>query len=306
MREGEIRNEQAFPASDIQHNHEVSQVTIHFGGAQGAPARQVVAIKKGPNWEPSAWNGTRQVGHGPGYVREVAVPQLAEDLGHGLQDVFPPTVKRTINGRDYSVQLVVPNGKTLFDYLKNKEEVPQLDRGTAEKIRVFDYIIGNADRHGKNLLVVTSDRGDGHKAAHPIGIDNGLSIPEGSVPYPLNYDHAEFRWPTLFVKGQTGPLKQETKDFIRNIDLDAVAKRLKGSDVSRWATIHTLRRIERVKQDPSFLELRPEDINSNGVNGAANLPRVAAVAIRETQDLSEERLNAIHQIVDKYYGGKDF
>jgi phosphoinositide 3-/4-kinase-like protein len=300
FREGQIREERAFPAHDVIGTHEVSQVKILWG------QKEVVGIKKGPNWEPPSWNGTRQVAHGPGYVREVLVPRLAEDMGHGLETVFPPTEKRHLNGRDYSIQLVVPNGKTLFDYLRTKEEIPQLDRVTAEKLRVFDYVIGNSDRHGKNLLVFKDNEGGGKIVAHPIGIDNGLSIPEGSVPYPLNYDHPEFRWPTLFVKGQTGPLRQETKDFIGSIDPEAVAKRLNASDVNREAAVHTLRRIQQLKQDPSFLELRNEDFNSDGVNGAANLPRVAVMAVKERQNLDDAALKNIDQIVDKFYHGKDF
>src|SRR5262249_42644422 len=151
-----------------------------------------------------------------------------------------------------SVQLGVKKAKTVASLSDN--ETRQLNRHDAEKLRFFDYVIGNRDRHNENLLVYVE-----HGEYRPVAVDHVLTLPEG----PMASDR--FRWPTGLTKDQTGALLTETKLYILSIEPRVVAKTLADAGVSRTATTHALRRLARVqgeihRGDPSILELRPSDI----------------------------------------------
>ena len=169
-------------------------------------------------------------------LREVATSNLARHL---LVPFVPRTVGREIEGLHGSVQLFVPDALRSTDAWKPGAALVRRD---AEKLRVFDYLIGNSDRTVRNLMV---RRRDGDHA--PVAIDNGNAFPRGPIP--------QFQWPAVWVLPHRGPLLTQTRRFIAEIDPAAVARVLAGSGIEQDAAVHVLRRLERLKRDPSFLEV---------------------------------------------------
>jgi hypothetical protein len=178
---------------------------------------------------------------------------LRNAAASGLADVMkvpfvPVTVRRVIGKTPSSVQVVVPNAIVVNDLTgdkipKNAAGKPlQLNRAAAEKLRVFDFIVGNRDRHGGNMMVY-EENGE----LMPVAIDNDYTFPEGPI------DH--FAWPAGITTKQTGKLLDETLAFISSIDSTAVARSLVKSKIPPVAIRRVLLRIELVKKDPSFLEL---------------------------------------------------
>jgi len=202
-------------------------------------------------------------------AREAAASELAIALG---VPYVPRTVVREVGGRRGSLQLWVEDAQRAKDIAAPGRE---LDRGAAEMLRVFDYLIGNSDRSGKNLMV--KERGGRFV---PVAIDNGNSFPRAPIP--------RFRWPHAWVAGQTGPLLPETRAFIDRIDPAEVLAVLERSGIERDAAIHVLRRLTRLKRDPGFLEV-PRGraaglrmvlrITMAGRSGSQRLPRAERDAI---------------------------
>lgn len=169
-------------------------------------------------------------------TREAAASDLAIALG---VPYVPRTVEREIGGRRGSLQLWVDDAHRARDHAGPGRT---LDREAAEMVRVFDYLIGNSDRSGKNLLVRVSG-----SRFLPVAIDNANSFPRSPIP--------RFRWPTDWVAGQTGPLLPQTRGFIAGIDPSLVAGVLQRAGIERDAAVHLLRRLARLQRDASFLEV---------------------------------------------------
>lgn len=111
------------------------------------------------------------IDHGTQWRREVAASDVARILGFG--DLVPPTAFRAHAGRDGSLQQFVPDAmeaRTLTDHYRYDGD------DDAARAAVFDYLIGNTDRHPGNWLVR-----NGKLAL----IDNGLS-------FPHTIDHSDF------------------------------------------------------------------------------------------------------------------
>jgi hypothetical protein len=255
------------------------------------PARIVTFAHQGTTVRAIVKGELPEAGYGLTYMREAAASHLAESLGHGLEAIVPPTTRRVVDGQPSSVQEIAEGAKSFYELEQSGKPLPSLNLALMEKLRVFDYVIGNKDRHGKNLLV----RWDEHGQAVPVAIDNGLSLPEGAVP------DEHFAWPTLLAP-HSGALSAETKAFIRGIDSKGVAQVLKQSGISREATLHTLRRVERVKKDSTFLELQPADINAQGEFMSAELKGPAVLGKHTFQQLSKEELEKVDGIVSDVYG----
>ncbi len=116
------------------------------------------------------------------------------DRALGL-DVTPPTVVRKGEQGVGSFQAWIPDAKT---YDEGGPEAG-LSEEEAQKIALFDYLIGSQDRHGGNFMV--------DKAGKAHAIDNGLSFGRG-----LTYDTfgIKDRFPTLAVRSE--PLELFNKE----------------------------------------------------------------------------------------------
>jgi len=208
------------------------------------------------------------------YKNEVRAAKLAAALG--LTFLVPPTVERMIDGQRGSLQLFV-EGAT------GAASSGALDRGSIEKLRVFDYVIGNADRTAPNVML----REQGGRAI-PIGIDNGLTFPNGTT---LGLRERPF--PAALLDGHTGPLLAETHTFIGSISPIVVARVLLASGAEARQVAHVLRRLAHLKRDSSFLEIKQP-----GPHGAAEmLRRTVEAADSRTQGLAPAELEAVNQII---------
>ena len=90
-------------------------------------------------------------------------------------DFVPPTVIRSVKGKTASLQQFVENAKTYSEHLDefhanpDSQHFPGYDREN-EKLRFFDYLINNYDRHCGNYLV---------QGSKLIAIDHGLTFDDG-------------------------------------------------------------------------------------------------------------------------------
>jgi hypothetical protein len=169
------------------------------------------------------------------YQREIAASQLNNTLG---LDFVPETVQRTIDGEVGSLQLFV-EGASRPVYGDT------LQRAAYEKFKVFDYVIGNSDRHIGNVLI----RGkanllDETKNGLPILIDHGLSFPEGGNTF--------WRFPDKL--NSSTKFLPDTLEFIQSLDMEEIAKVCVDNGLSKEATKNVLLRIEVIQKNPKFLE----------------------------------------------------
>lgn len=100
--------------------------------------------------------------------REVGAWQVAKAVG--MQDLVAPAIERTINGKR-GVMMEWQKGKPAMNF---SEDVKYDGAEGLGRAAVFDYVVGNTDRHGKNWLV---EKQPGKSAKLHL-IDHGLSFPE--------------------------------------------------------------------------------------------------------------------------------
>lgn len=113
------------------------------------------------------------------FSRERAAYLVDRFLGF---DLVPPTVIREVDGEIGSMQQFIPDSETGWEIARNKLEVDILQQQLI-RLRIFDYIICNADRHGGNFLIKSEEN-------KIYAIDNELSF--DNVHYPSFYDCAKF------------------------------------------------------------------------------------------------------------------
>ena len=159
--------------------------------------------------------------------RERAASLLAEQLG--VRDLYPPATTREIDGEFGSVQLWADGAA--------KKPSAALDGDAMARMRVFDFIIGNTDRHNGNVL---------WRGGTPVMIDHGLSLPSGPPVrflQPLSHD-----FPT-----PAGKLGQGLVDMIAGIDERAIATTLRSAGLDAAAIKNTLYRVRVLKREPQRL-----------------------------------------------------
>ncbi len=93
----------------------------------------------------------RQGGFWESYQAEVAAYELDKLLG---LDMVPPTVVRKIDGKTGSLQLGIPNCRTYIEVQGRTPHDPSWSHQLS-RMKLFDELISNPDRHGKNFLVGT-------------------------------------------------------------------------------------------------------------------------------------------------------
>ncbi len=218
-----------------------------------------------------------RLGKGSLARREAATSALAVALG---VPYVPRTVEREIDGQRGSLQLWVEDAQRASEAAAPGR---QLDRQAAEMVRVFDYLIGNSDRTVRNMMVRPSG-----STWLPVAIDNSNSFPRAPVP--------RFQWPFAWITSHSGPLLPETRAFIDRIDPAEVAGVLEQSGIERDAAIHVLRRLGRLKRDPSFLEV------PRGRGAALRMElRIMRAGLSPSQGLRRSERDAVDaQVVDTY------
>lgn len=177
-------------------------------------------------------------------TRERAASVVADQLG--VRDMLPATTTRTIGGEHGSLQALAERA--------DEPEPRKLDHETLARMRVFDFIIGNSDRHGGNVL---------WRNGQPVLIDHGYSFPSGPPDY--------------FMQPTNPPSRRLTKalvDAIAAIDETRLAGALHVAGLDVEAVRHTLYRVRALKADPQVLRATAAPTEDRmRWEGAARRPR---------------------------------
>jgi hypothetical protein len=202
--------------------------------------------------------------------REVGASLVAEAMG---LDFVPPTTVRVVNGAASSVQLMVNGLPTL-----NGAPLGKLFNVEAnERFRAYDFIIGNGDRHGGNVLV--REKGG---ELYPIPIDHNLALQP--APGWTGWDLRAANVINTRLNGDpNAPISAATKSFIAGIDSERVAKVLAGAGLDREASKRVLLRIERLKADPDLIQ----------TTRLAQAPQIAANPAQGTSPEAAQRVEAL-------------
>lgn len=124
------------------------RVTLARGAIRARAIFRVVAVRKGPI---RLRRGEEYVEFFDRGIHEVAAYELARMLG---LDTIPPTVLRTIDGQQGSLQLWVENSFTESERIESGRRPPYVARWRRQQaaMRVFDALVANTDRNSGNSL----------------------------------------------------------------------------------------------------------------------------------------------------------
>lgn len=126
-----------------------------------------------------------------------------------------------LEGKIGSLQIYLPKTfKEAVEFFKPEHQVPTHEEKVLfQKFAIFDYLIGNLDRHAENWMVQLSESKDPNKRGRLIGIgmiDNGNSFIERN---PIARAKAilknQFQWGKHPYS--IPPFTQEAKDFVNGI-----------------------------------------------------------------------------------------
>ena len=106
-------------------------------------------------------------------INEVNAYRMAQLLGGGFSDLVPETVLREIDGSLGTLQReVVSEGEPPSSFHRN----PQL-REDYRKAAIFDFVIGNLDRHSDNFIYGFEGAAGGRRRYRIRLIDHSFSFP---------------------------------------------------------------------------------------------------------------------------------
>jgi len=85
-------------------------------------------------------------------ISEAAAYELAELL---QLPFVPPTVRRTVDNREGTLQLWIEHARTAQQHVDSGSKPPSADwwRGVLQTLTIFDNLVFNTDRHQGNLLI---------------------------------------------------------------------------------------------------------------------------------------------------------
>ncbi len=126
------------------------KVTLEMDGVTRMAAFKIVDIDK-PGATPLS-DGTFEVAFQDSWRTEIAAYEVDKIIGLGM---VPSTVERTIRGKTGSLQWWVESMMPEAERVKQGLRAPDLDQWnkTVYKMRLFDRLIYNVDRHMNNILV---------------------------------------------------------------------------------------------------------------------------------------------------------
>jgi len=163
----------------------------------------------------------RGIIQGEGALREVVAYKMDKDNFAGVPETFLTTLYHPSfrtdepeKGKFGSLQKFIENDGASWDIGPGRFPVHEV-----HKIGVLDLRIFNNDRHGGNILMRESDRGD----IELIPIDHGLSLSS-------TLDHAWFDWLNWSQAKQ--PFDEETMKYIQNIDIEEDVRTLRELGLS--------------------------------------------------------------------------
>jgi|GEM_PF-1847452 hypothetical protein len=169
---------------------------------------------------------SRGFGHKQGtlYLRERAAYLVDRFLGFNL---VPPTTIREVDGRVGSVQQFIPDTQELCEISHTDCAAHDSDFG---RLMLFDYLVWNADRNERNLLV--SKTPEGKRSIHAI--DNSLTFDgqaslysvKNSLGEPVPSDIAQNIQKIIQDEGMKALLKELLLELLPKKDVMAFFARM--------------------------------------------------------------------------------
>ena len=169
--------------------------------------------------------------------REAMAYEVDQALGTKL---VPETVLRTSLGKDESG--VVWGAGSVQRFAENAAVEAywggrDLTQEETFRIAALDYVVGNLDRHGKNLMR------DG-ASGNPIGIDHGLTMPAGSKDNPSGMESGRsLAIANLIERHRIGNASPPTSPRASWVDFARMPASVRGglrqtlSDGARWERV---------------------------------------------------------------------
>lgn len=155
-------------------------------------------------------------------INEVNAYRMAQALGGEYAKMVPETVIREINGSVGTFQHEVESSGDYADF----EEYPDL-RQDVRRAAIFDFIIGNQDRHGQNFLYTKSGRGKDSRLCIRL-IDNSFSFPREYASVNM----------TVFTDNNGGNILHPSETVFTKKDLDDLSKA--RATVEEWISSKTI------------------------------------------------------------------
>lgn len=133
--------------------------------------------------------GTNSLG---GLINEVNAYQMAQALGGEYSEMVPETVIREVDGSIGTFQREVKESTATISY----DEGSPL-REDVRRAAIFDFVIGNQDRHNGNFIYAESGEGEGSRPCIKL-IDHSFSfLPKNSILNNVIFSDNDFDDTTL-------------------------------------------------------------------------------------------------------------
>ncbi|MBD1388244.1 metallophosphoesterase [Neiella sp. HB171785] len=202
---------------DVEQFLKTAEIIDNSAIGKGVTRSRVLTLKQGETQLRASFKTFNK--SGDRYVFEVAAYKLDRLLG---QNLVPPTVLRTINGKEGAVQLWVEN---LIDDNHRKDHRIEYagiceELGWTRLMLNFDTLTFNIDRNNGNILWDEEFFG--------MFIDHSQAFGD-TVGKPKMYRRSTFRLSNLYEKRLRGltqeKLKEALSDYLSNSQINAIVKR---------------------------------------------------------------------------------
>lgn len=180
------------------------------------------------------------------YNREVAAYQIDQVLGF---NIVPETCYKEIDDSIGSVQIFIEDCEPMGFFPHT--ELREISEDQIYKIAIFDYIIGNEDRHDLNILVTKNLDENGKRKL--IAIDNGLSLnsfDEWNVNWGRHYINHIVR---ILLRERSTKIPEHIMENLKKVNWDNIEKVLRKNDLHVQEIILAKSRFERILKEGKIL-----------------------------------------------------
>ncbi|MDO8663247.1 MAG: hypothetical protein Q7K28_00180 [Candidatus Wildermuthbacteria bacterium] len=148
-------------------------------------------------------------------ARERAAYLISRFLGF---DFVPPTIIKVVSDKEGSLQEFVEDAR-----IGGEVEYDEIDPRERDKLRIFDYLIANTDRHGGNYLF---------KDGKIFAIDHGYTLsPENFTDY-FNISVTEIP-PDIAINLKRFVESEEQKSILRDLLTELLGKSVANKFIKR-------------------------------------------------------------------------
>lgn len=98
----------------------------------------------------------------------------------------------------------------IIDFINQKKEFTEAEKSKFQKFAIFDYLIGNLDRHEENWFVTMSSAGE---ITHIKAIDNANAFPKKQPKKNSLASSNQYKWKSLKISEDT--FTQQVQEFVK-------------------------------------------------------------------------------------------